>query len=172
MTRFLSAIYKFGLVGGFFCVLAFWTFHWMDLDPTNLSMLFGYIMVPIFLFLGIRFYRKYHNQGELSFWEGFGVGFLIYSIIALISGLGIWISLLFNEALFESIKATKMLVLDTNKENIISQLGEKSFLSTFERLSQMKPFDIALNDFIWKIIPGLFFTIIISIILRKTKTTT
>jgi len=33
----------------------------------------------------------------------------------------------------------------------------------------MTAWDVALNDGIWKIIPGMFFSIIISIILRKNK---
>lgn len=98
------------------------------------------------------------------------IGFLIYTMIAFISGLGIWIILLIDISLFEAIKILKLEVLNTNKQLIISQLSEESFEITLQKIMAMKPIDIALNDFIWKILPGLFFTIIISIILRKTKT--
>ena len=69
--------------------------------------------------------------------------------------------------LFEEIKSSKLEVLGSSKDTIISQVGEDSYQSTLKNVQSMVPFDIGLNDAIWKIIPGLFFTIIISIILRK-----
>ncbi|WP_373492879.1 DUF4199 domain-containing protein [Aquiflexum sp.] len=170
MNRYLESTYRFGLIGGIFCVFAFLMFNWLGYDPTNFSMLFGYVLIPIFVFLGIRYFKKEVNNGELSFAHGMTIGFLIYTMIAFISCLGIWIVLLIDTSLFEAIKILKLEVLNTNKELIISQLNEKSFDVTLQNIMTMKPIDIALNDFIWKILPGLFFTIIISIILRKTKT--
>jgi hypothetical protein len=170
MNRYLESTYRFGLIGGLFCVFAFLMFNWLGYDPTNFSMLFGYVLIPIFVFLGIRYFKKDVNNGELSFAHGMSIGFLIYTMIAFISGLGIWIVLLIDISLFEAIKILKLEVLNTNKELIISQLSEESFEITLQKIMAMKPIDIALNDFIWKILPGLFFTIIISIILRKTKT--
>ncbi|WP_373523938.1 DUF4199 domain-containing protein [Aquiflexum sp.] len=169
MNRYLESTYRFGLIGGIFCVFAFLLFNWLGYDPTNFSMLFGYILIPIFVFLGIRYFKKEVNYGELSFAHGMTIGFLIYTMIAFISGLGIWIVLLIDSSLFETIKILKLEVLSTNKELIISQLNEESFDITLQKINAMKQRDIALNDFIWKILPGLFFTIIISIILRKTK---
>ena len=170
MSRYLESTYRFGLIGGVFCVLAFLLFNWLGYDPTNFSMLFGYVLIPVFVFLGIRFFKKEVNNGELSFAHGMSIGFLIYTMIAFISGIGIWLILLIDTGLFEELKALKLEVLTTNKELIISQLNEDSFDITMKKIMEMKPMDIALNDFIWKILPGLFFTIIISIILRKTKT--
>jgi hypothetical protein len=97
------------------------------------------------------------------------VGFIIYSIIAVLSGLGIYLILLVYPGLFEEIKASKITVIENNRQQIIEQLNEASFQVTYENVLGMTPGDIAFNDFIWKIIPGLFFTILISIILRKTK---
>lgn len=170
MNRYLESTYRFGLIGGIFCVFAFLLFNWLGYDPTNFSMLFGYLLIPVFVFLGIRFFKKDVNYGELSFAQGMSIGFLIYTMIAFISGFGIWLILLIDTGLFEELKALKLEVLTTNKDLIISQLNEGSFDITMQKIMDMKPIDIALNDFIWKILPGLFFTIIISIILRKTKT--
>lgn len=169
MNRYLQSSYRFGLIGGAFCILAFLVFKWMGIDPTNFSMVFGYVLLPIFIFLGIRFFRDQMNQGQLSFSHGMSIGFLIYSIIATVSGLGIYFILLLYPELFEEIKSSKVAVIEENRELIISQLKEESFQITYASLIKMTPLDIAFNDFIWKIIPGLFFTIIISIILRKTK---
>lgn len=167
MSKKLISSYKFGLIGSAFCVAAFVIFILLGLDPTKLSMLFGYFLIPFFLFIGIKFYRNQVNQGLLSFSEGMSVGFLIYSIIGLISGLGIWIILIFSPLLYEEIKVKKNEILTENKDLIVEQMGIESYNLTYESLQEMTSLDIAINDFIWKIIPGLFFTIIISIILRR-----
>ena len=66
-----------------------------------------------------------------------------------------------------NIQETKWAVLDQNKDVIVSQVGLPSFEATKVSLKEMSPWDVSLNDGIWKIIPGMFFSIIISIILRK-----
>ena len=132
-------------------------------------MLFGYVLIPIFVFLGIRYFRNDINGGELSFAHGMTIGFLIYSMIAVVAGLGVWLVLSISPEFFQEIKTSKVAVMDTNKDLIVGQLGQESFDFTYEKILAMTALDIALNDFIWKILPGLFFTIIISIILRRTK---
>lgn len=167
MNKKLLSSYKFGLIGGAFCIAAFVVFKLLGMDPTKLSMLFGYFLIPFFLFIGIRFYRNQVNQGLLSFSEGMSIGFLIYSIIGLVSGLGIWVILIFSSSLYEEIKTKKIEILTENKDLIVEQMGVESYDVTYQSLLEMTALDIATNDFIWKIIPGLFFTIIISIILRR-----
>lgn len=169
MNKYLESTYKFGLIGGIFCIVSFLVFGWMGFDPTNFNIIFGFVLIPIFVFLGIRYFKNHYNNGYLSFAHGMSTGFLIYSIIGVVSGLGIWLILLGSPSLFEHIRLSKIEVMETNKDLIMSQLSEESFESTFQSVLNTTPFDIALNDFIWKIIPGLFFTIIISIILRKNN---
>lgn len=95
------------------------------------------------------------------------VGFVTYTILGVLSICGIWIILNFSPELFDVIKNQKLEVLLESKETIISQLGEDSFLTTEENMKKMSPWDVALNDGLWKIVPGMFFSIIISIIFRK-----
>ncbi|MFT7427445.1 MAG: hypothetical protein ACI9O5_003408 [Algoriphagus sp.] len=130
-------------------------------------MLFGYIICPIAIFLSIKFFKEDQNSGYLSFSEGMTVGFVTYMLIALISILGIWLFLSISSETFELISIAKFAVLEKGKETIVAQVGQNSYDATFESLKEMSKFDVALNDGIWKIIPGLFFTIIISIIFRK-----
>jgi hypothetical protein len=167
MNKYLESSYKFSLIGGMFCLLAFILFGSLGYDAANFSMLLGYILIPIFLFIGIRYFKNGYNNGFLSFAHGMTVGFLIYMGIALVSGLGILVFLMLNPEAFEALKNLKLQVLEVNEEMIKSQVGEESFAITLLNVQNMKPLDIALNDFLWKIVPGLFFTIIISIILRK-----
>ena len=167
MNKYLGSAYQFGGIGGILSVVAFLILSFLRSDPTNLGLIFGYVITPISLFLAIKFFKEYTNNGFLSFAEGMSIGFVTYSLIALISGIGIWVILLFSSELFAEIKISKFEVLQQNQETIVSQMGKDSFESTLLSVQNMIPWDVAFNDAIWKVIPGLFFTIIISIILRK-----
>jgi hypothetical protein len=167
MNKYLKSSYKFGLVGGLFSVFAFVLLSFLKSDPTNLSLIFGYVISPFALFLAIKFFKEYSNRGLLSFSEGMSVGFVTYCLIAIISGLGVLIYLNLSPELFEEIKNSKLEVLLKNQDTITQEMGLNSYESTLSYVKQMSKMDIAFNEGIWKIIPGLFFTIIISIILRK-----
>lgn len=167
MYRFFSSAYKFGGIAGALSIIAFITLSFLYPDPTNLNLVFGYVITPIAIFLAIKFFKEYSNTGYLSFAEGMSVGFVAYMLEAIISLGGIWLVLLIHPDLFDQVKISKLDVLATNRESIVAQVGENSFDMTLESIKNMVPWDIALNDALWKIIPGLFFTIIISIILRK-----
>ncbi len=167
MYKYFSTAYKFGGFAGGLSILAFITLSFLYPDPTNLNLIFGYVITPIAIFLAIKFYKEYSNGGYLSFAEGMSVGFVAYMLEAIISLVGIWLVLLVQPDLFGRIKTSKLEVLTTSKDTIVDQVGESSFDLTLTSINNMIPWDIALNDALWKIIPGLFFTIIISIILRK-----
>jgi hypothetical protein len=95
------------------------------------------------------------------------VGVVSFVLLALLSTGIIWGILESSSSLFSAIQTAKWAVLEKNKEVIISQVGLASFEVTQTNLKSMTAWDVALNDGIWKIIPGMFFSIIISIILRK-----
>ncbi|MBN3584554.1 DUF4199 domain-containing protein [Algoriphagus aestuarii] len=167
MNKYFKSAYLFGILGGVLGLISFFALSFLKEDPTTLNLIFGYVIVPISVFLALKYFKDYGNQGYLSFAEGMSVGFVTYMFIAAISFSGIWLVLSVDSSLFEIIKSSKMNTLAESKESIVSQVGENSFQATMESVGNMVKSDIALNDAIWKIVPGLFFTIIISIILRK-----
>ena len=167
MLKNFRSAYRFGTFGGVMSIIAFLFLSFFYTDATNLTLLFGYIISPIAIFLSIKFFKADQNSGYLSFSEGMSVGFVTYVLIAVISTLGIWLILVISPDTFELIASAKFEVLEKGKATIIEQVGQNSYEATLESLKEMSKLDIALNDGIWKIIPGLFFTIIISIILRK-----
>lgn len=167
MNKYFKSAYLFGVLGGVLGLVSFITLSFFRDDPTTLNLIFGYVIVPISIYLALRYFKDYSNQGFISFAEGMSVGFVSYMLIAIISFLGIWLFLTIDSNLFEFIKSSKIDTLVQSKDTIVSQVGQNSYDATLESVKLMSKIDVALNDAIWKIIPGLFFTIIISIILRK-----
>jgi len=167
MTKYFKTAYQFGALGGLLSGLSFYVLSLFYSDPTNLNLVFGYLITPFPVFLAIKFFKEYSNDGYLSFSEGMSVGAVSFVLLALLSTGIIWGILESSSSLFSAIQTAKWAVLEKNKEVIISQVGLASFEVTQTNLKSMNAWDVALNDGIWKIIPGMFFSIIISIILRK-----
>jgi hypothetical protein len=167
MTKYFKTAYQFGALGGLLSGLSFYVLSLFHSDPTNLNLVFGYLITPITVFLAIKFFKDFSNEGYLSFSEGMSVGAVSFLLLAILSTGIVWGVLESSPSLFSAIQTAKWAALEKNKELIISQVGQASFEVTQTNLKSMTAWDVALNDGIWKIIPGMFFSIIISIILRK-----
>jgi len=169
MTKYLKTAYQFGFLGGILSGISFYVLSLFNADPSNLNLVFGYVITPFAVFLAIKFYKEFANEGFLSFAEGMTIGAVTYVLLALISSLIIWGILASSPSLFEAIQTAKWEVLEQNKEVIIGQVGQESFDLTQTNLKGMGAWDIAFNDGIWKILPGMFFSILISLILKENK---
>jgi hypothetical protein len=169
MTKYFKTAYQFGALGGLMSGLSFYVLSLFHSDPTNLNLVFGYLITPITVFLAIKFFKDYSNDGHLSFSEGMSVGAVSFLLLAILSTGIVWGVLESSPSLFSAIQTAKWAALEKNKELIISQVGQASFEVTQTNLKSMTAWDVALNDGIWKILPGMFFSILISIILRKNK---
>jgi len=169
MGKYFKTAYQFGMLGGILSGLSFFLLSLLNPDPTNLNLIFGYVITPISIYLAITYFKLYLNGGFLSFAEGMTVGAVTYFLLATLSTIGIWVVLSNSPELFSAIYQSKTQVLIQNKDTIISQVGLESFQIAEAELKNMSPWDLALNDGLWKIIPGMFFSILISIILRKNK---
>lgn len=170
MNRFMYASLPFGLAGGLLLVVGFLLLHFLGTEPVGMILIFGYVATPVFVFAGIKHFRDKHNGGELFFSQGMSVGFFVYTLMAFISALFIWVFMVFQPEVFEVFKASNIALLEQKEALLTEQLGQESFEETYLNIQAMTVFDVALNDFLRKIIPGLFFTIIISIILKRTLT--
>lgn len=169
MTKYFQTAYQFGTLGGLLSGVSFYVLSQFHEDPTNLNLVFGYLITPFTVFLAIKFFKEYKNEGYLSFAEGMSVGAVSFVLLAFLSTGIIWGILGSSPSLFSAIQTAKWAVLEKNKEVIISQVGLASFKVTQTNLKSMTSWDVALNDGIWKILPGMFFSILISTILRKNK---
>jgi hypothetical protein len=168
MKQYFGYFYRIGFLAATFSLLTFFLSTFFTQDPTLISKVFSFIITPIFVGAGIYFYRFKIKQNQLSFAEGMTVGFIIYFVNAFVTFLGIYMGLIFSKNLFENIKSNMMQVLIEKKQEIINTLGNPSYEKTYQEMLKLSIFDIAITDFIFKVAFGLFFTIIISIILRKT----
>jgi hypothetical protein len=116
----------------------------------------------------VKNFRDRFNEGELYFSQGMTVGFFVYTLMAVISAGFIYAFLWANPPVFETFKEINIALMEEKREIFVDQLSQKAFDDTYESIRKMSIWDVSMNDFLRKIIPGLFFTIIISIILKRT----
>ncbi|KEO74333.1 hypothetical protein EL17_06245 [Anditalea andensis] len=169
MDKYIDAAYKFGVIGGALCGIAFWLMYLLGAEPVGMTLVFGYLITPIFVFIGAKNFRDNYNNREMTFGQSMTVGFFVYTLIAVISAIIVYISLLMTPDVLIDYRAVNLQLLDGKKSEWIDQLNVEAFETTRLSIAQMSAYNVAMNDFLRKIIPGLFYTIIISIILKQTK---
>ena len=169
INRYFDAAYKFGVIGGILCGIAFWVMYLLNAEPVGMTLIFGYFITPVFVFIGIKNFRDNYNGGELLFGQGMTVGFFVYTIIAILSAIFVFISLQLMPEILYQFREVNLALLDGRREEWIEQLNLQAFDTTRASIEEMSAYNVAMNDFLRKILPGLFYTIIISIILKQTK---
>jgi hypothetical protein len=168
MNRYLKAALSFGLFGGGLSFLGFLVIYWSGTEPISINLIIGYVITPVFVFFAVKNFRDNYNGGNLYFGHGMTVGFFTYTIIALLSGFYIFMTLQVDQDLFTNFRQINLELMRNNEVMLKESLSEQAYEETYRNISEMTIFDVAVNDFLRKIFPGLFFTIIISIILKRT----
>jgi hypothetical protein len=171
MNKYFNAAYPFGITAGTLCVCGFILMYFLQIEPISMVLVFGYIITPVFVFIGIKQFRDKFNGGELFFGQGMTVGFFVYTLMAVISASFIGVFMVFEPEVFDSFKSMNINLLNEKKDILVEQLNQQAFDETYENIQRMSIMDVVMNDFLRKIIPGLFFTILISIILKRTLNT-
>lgn len=161
---------KYGLVGGLLSVILFICLYFVGKNPLVIyrDFDFSFLLLPIFIAFSVKEFRDRWNDKSLKFGEGMTVGFLNYIIIAIISAIFIWIFLSsIDPELLKGYISDRSSFLIAMKGQMIEKFGEDVYLKTLADIQESTAFVIALDDFLKKIIIGLFLTIIISVIFKR-----
>ncbi|GAB3658261.1 hypothetical protein GCM10028791_31080 [Echinicola sediminis] len=169
MSRYIKSSYWFGLAGGALCLLAFWVLFSIDLEPVDFTLFFACMITPVFVFIGIKNFRDNFNEGELIFAQGMTVGFVIYTLLALVTALGVALFLQINQDIFVDYRSEKIAWLTGQETYITENISKEAFEETMRQNKEMSISDVVLDVFLKIFMLELFFTIIISIILKRTK---
>ncbi|HSJ66104.1 MAG TPA: DUF4199 domain-containing protein [Anditalea sp.] len=169
INKYFDSAYKFGIIGGILCGIAFWLMYILGAEPVGMTLVFGYLITPIFVFIGVKNFRDNFNAGDMTFGQGMTVGFFVYTLIAILSAIFVFISLNIMPDILMDFRSVNLRLLDGKRSEWVEQLNIEAFETTRASIEEMSAYNVAMNDFLRKILPGLFYTIIISIILKQTK---
>ncbi|MEO9806320.1 MAG: DUF4199 domain-containing protein [Reichenbachiella sp.] len=156
---------KFGLIGAGIKILMFFVLLWTDANPLLEMQVFNLIILPVFIFFGIKEFRDTFNQGILSFSEGMTIGLIIYLLIGLLYGafLAGALNIIDTSVIMEEYIATNLQKLEESR----SQFGQKEFEESY-RENQNSSIYVPIKDIIIRtLLIGFLLTSLLSTVLRK-----
>lgn len=168
-NKYFDLAWKPAVVSGLFCVLFFIVMYlsgvYMFENVMGLDM---FVPLP-FSIIAVFYYRKYVNNGELRFWEGLLLSWMV--IFVSISMLTLYLVVHFDiidvNYLAESIRYKVNEIRESEAVLLARDFSKETIDFQIEKLNETSLSIIISSKIIWYSIIGLFYSIIISIVLRK-----
>lgn len=159
---------RYGLVSGILAVLLFFAVILFDENPLIVTKWFDYLLIPGFVFFGVREFRLYYNGGAMQFWQGASVGFITYVLSALLFAtvIGTYLATV-GEGWVADYVANRTALVQENQENFTERLGEETYQQVLSEVRATTTFDLVLDDFFRKLMIGVFVTLIIATVQRR-----
>ena len=161
---------KYGLIGAGLNAVLFMALYWMDENPLTVAgpFDFSFIVVPLMIYFSLREFKKYHNHGELRFWQGLSAAFVCYFVLAITFAVLLYFFLEnLDASILEGYRQNRLELLRQNQAPMVEQFGEAAYNEQVIKTEQTSAYIKALDDFWKKLIIGLLLAIPISVILRK-----
>jgi hypothetical protein len=159
---------KYGAAGGVIAIGLFLALWLMNENPLDSLRMFDFILIPLFVFFTLKEVRDYHYQGRLLYWQGMTAGFVCYISLAAVSAIFIYIFLSFADtALLIRHQQENLAVLMDDPQKWIEQVGQQAYTKALEEIKELTALDLALDDFLKKVLIGLFITGIITLFYKK-----
>lgn len=166
-SKYLRSSMKYGVLGAAFSIIMFFVFIMMGNIPMVSARLFDFVLLPVFIFLAVKEFKDYQNAGELRFWQGMSVGFVVYFTLGIISGVFLYIYLsTFGSEIFADFVSNEIDKIIQNKDMIVDQMGETTYEDVLRSMQQSKVIHVAFDDLIKKSFVGLFISPVISLFMR------
>jgi len=160
---------KFGAVGSLLLSILMLILFYMGKHPMLIPVImdFRLVAIPIFVVLATLEFRDFKNQRKLVFWQGMLIGFVCYFSMGLGAGLFILLFSLANPAFVTQFTDISTQTMIQNKEELLKSIGLEVYNANLAKLPSTTGYDLSVDYFFKTLIVGLFFTIIISVILRR-----
>lgn len=170
-SQLIKVPVKYGVTGGILSIVMFLTLHLSGQYPLEMSSYFmsGGIIL-IMLFFSTKELRDYKYGGQLLYWQGVSAGFVCVLLIALLSGIFIFIyaTQIDSGFLTDHSQYVKETLLE-NPEGWIDRHGEEVYQDMLQDSTKLiSPVDLALDDFLKKFLIGFFLTTIIALLFKRT----
>lgn len=162
----------YGLMSAGLTIVAFLVFYFMGQEPwRNLfSLIMDVILIGLVSFMATKDFRDNVNGGELRFYHGMTIGFIIYTATALLFSLFflLFITVIIPDFM-DMYRVSMVDFLEGRKDFIIANGSEESYQKQLTGLNDVSATGLSLSAFGKKIISGLFLAPVFSIVLRTPQ---
>ncbi len=162
---------RYGLVNGGLTVVLFIAVTFFGENPLIVNKWFDYFLIPVLVFAGIREFRIYYNARALQFWQGVSVGFIIYVTTALVFAafIGLYLAT-YGQPWVTDYVRNRVALVEENREEFTEELGEATYRRVLTEVQTTTTTDLVLDDVFRKLMIGVFVTLIIAMVQRRTPT--
>lgn len=162
---------RYGLVSGGLSAALFFAVTSFGENPLIVNKWFDYFLIPALVFAGVREFRIYYNAGSLQFWQGASVGFIVYVTIALVFAvvIGVYLSS-YGQPWVTDYVRNRVALVEENREEFSEELGEETYLRVLTEVQATTTTDLILDDVFRKLMIGVFVTLIIAMVQRRSPT--
>ncbi|WP_034256719.1 DUF4199 domain-containing protein [Adhaeribacter aquaticus] len=168
---FDQAVVRTGIRYGVICAVFGFTviliLYFTGLNPYGQSSLFSLVFLPVFIIAGSSSYKKYNDQ-NLGFLKAFRVALTITFFAALASAMLTYIFSVFAgiEVIQRHITEMRM-AMEAVRAQTIEMIGEANYKQTLAQLEKTTPFNLAMDDFMKKMLTGFIISIVAATFFRK-----
>lgn len=170
---FDQAILRTGVKYGVMCALATFLIvlllFFLGFNPYGQKTMYGWVLVPFFVFAGLRYFKKFQDQA-LSFFKALKVGWSIAFYTALCSGMLLYVfSVVTGLAPIQKHIAEMKAILDASHDAAMQSkvFSEEVFQQTYAQLDKTTPGMLAADDFVKKFVVGFLSAIVGAVFYRK-----
>jgi len=173
MRPFFQVPLKYGAIAGVIGAALVVTLYYLNRHPFLVPVQFDFriILFAVFLFFSLKEFRDYYQKGELYFWQGIIMSFILIATFAVVAATLISV---FSALVPEFVASYVRLFteqLRTWKPEDIDRIGKEVFERNLKQLPSTNTFDLALLYVGQSFGIGLFISIILSVVLRKQPKT-
>lgn len=158
---------RYGVMSGIVCFALVALLYFVGYNPFGDMGRISYLPIPIFIFLAIRYYKKF-IETELSFGKGLRVGLTVAFYSALSSAMLVLVLIyLVGPEILQNHIAEMQALLEETREQQIQLLGEDAYKNVYSALENLTPSTQAADFFLWRLIVGSIFALVAAVFFRK-----
>ena len=164
---------KTALNYGVLCALTSFTvfmgLYWAGLNPLETIITWVDSWIPIvFMVLAALHYRNRENQGMITYWQAFRMGFLTATFGALLYGAMVWIFGTVGDGQFlDLIKQERLSAMELSEGFMKSFMGESAYEQGLEYINNMDMAFVATEEIRDKTLGGLLCAFITAAFTRR-----
>jgi hypothetical protein len=165
----LKTALNYGALCAVSCFLVFLGMYWAGINPlgTMTTWLDSWIPV-VFMILATLHYRNRENQGMITYWQAFRMGFLTASFGALLYGAMVWIFGTMGDGQFlDLIRQERLAAMELSEDMMKNFVGDSAFEQAVENITNMDMADVATEDILNKVFGGLLCAFITAAFTRR-----
>jgi len=122
----------------------------------------------VFMILATLHYRNRENQGMITYWQAFRMGFLTASFGALLYGAMVWIFGTMGDGQFlDLIRQERLAAMELSEDMMKNFVGDSAFEQAVENITNMDMADVATEDILNKVFGGLLCAFITAAFTRR-----